>query len=431
MDTHVFERYLNPDAAPSSFVLQRDGKPVGIGSVREIEYGMVRTMSGAEVLGKAADLATVYEYVEKVRSEKTLNQHLINFTINTNTLDRSNDIIEPAGIDLKKYERNNVLFWNHNTWGMPIGSGFLPTLGDSSITMDFNFHGLSDEKTLSETVGLLCLARVIKACSIGVIPLQWDDVEIDDNVRALYSTVYPSWSTKIRRYKKSEMIECSPCSIPMNPDAVQASFGGLAEEEMKALVAKGIFNADNPLFNILSRAVSRPPQISSLPEGEQKAGAKISSERLQKLKQAHQVLGDVIAEVDTTTNDDDVAASHNAPAKSQQTSQKGVSGKQYDRDMRLLITSLAEIKGSIEKLVSETDTEKDTGTDPALLQNLFQNLLQKRKDDLRELLFGSPNQFMNDDKSKDTGGGEEEKSETDETYSDAKALEILNRLNVQ
>jgi hypothetical protein len=404
---NVFERYQNAEAAPSSFLLQRDGKPVGIGSVREIDYGMVRRMNGTEVLGKAADLATVYDYVAQVQTDKTLNQHLINFTINTNTLDRSNDIIEPAGIDLKKYERNNVLFWNHYTWGMPIGSGLSPTLLENKMTMDFNFHGLNDRSTMSETVGLLCLARVIKACSIGVIPLAWDDIDIDDNVRALYPTIYPSWSTKIRRYKKCEMIECSPCSIPMNPEAVQASFGAGSEEEIKALVAKGLFSADNPLFTILSRAVSRPPAVTTNPETTDKAGAKISSDRLEKLKQASQLLSDVIADAegaDDTGNTDTGTAD----------AAKGISRKQYDRDMRTLITS-------VEKILTVMEQVTDDGeTDPAILA--------KRKDDLRELLFGPPKQFMNDDekaKSKDN------KDPEPEPFSEEKQAQLLAQLNVQ
>jgi hypothetical protein len=193
----------------------------------------------------------------------------------------------------------------------------------------------------------------------------------------------------------------------MNPEAVQASFGAGSEEEIKALVAKGLFSADNPLFTILSRAVSRPPAVTTNPETTDKAGAKISSDRLEKLKQASQLLSDVIADAegaDDTGNTDTGTAD----------AAKGISRKQYDRDMRTLITS-------VEKILTVMEQVTDDGeTDPAILA--------KRKDDLRELLFGPPKQFMNDDekaKSKDN------KDPEPEPFSEEKQAQLLAQLNVQ
>jgi hypothetical protein len=55
-------------------------------------------------------------------------------------------------------------------------------------------------------------------------------------------------------------------------------------------------------------------------------------------------------------------------------------------------------------------------------------ILAKRKDDLRELLFGPPKQFMNDDekaKSKDN------KDPEPEPFSEEKQAQLLAQLNVQ
>lgn len=380
----ALQRYISPEGEQSSatFVLERNGQASGIGSVREIEYGAVRLMSGATVLEKA-DVATLMEYAAKVKEEKTLSQHLINYTITTETLDRSNDIIKADGIVLDHYKRNNVLFWNHWSYGMPIGNGYNPKLEAKSINMDFHFHGLNDSETWSETVGLLCLAKVIKACSVGIIPLSWDDLDIDENARKIYPTIYPSWSNKIRIYKKSEMYECSPCSVPMNPEAVQAAFGSKDfDEEVKAMVSKGVLSAENPFLSFVARSTSRKPAI--LTGNAEKAGRKISAENLAKLQQANSLLGEVIASAGETEDGDETKGKAAPPTTSEH-----ISLKQYNRDMDAITRSLAEITTSLKHLSGDieelktvpAETKKQTPTSPVptLTEAKMQELIGKVK----------------------------------------------------
>jgi hypothetical protein len=381
----ALERYISPDGAQSaSFLLERNGQAAGIGSVREMELGAIRLMNGTTVLDKAADTAALMEYAAKVKEDKTLSQHLINYTITTEVLDRSNDIIKADGVMLDQYKRNNVLFWNHWSWGMPVGNGYNPKLENKSINMDFQFHGMNDSETWSETVGLLCLAKVIKACSVGIIPLSWDDLDIDDNTRKLYPTIYPSWSNKIRIYKKSEMYECSPCSVPMNPEAVQASFGSAEfEEEVKAMVSKGVLSSENPFLTFIARAISRTPNIFS--GNQEKAGRKISAENLSKLQQASDLLGEVIASAASEEGEEENKSQ--SGSQGGKTNDSGISRKQYDRDMNGITASLAEITTTLKHLTSDVEAlRKGTSADPeppkpnpapTLTEAKMQELLEK------------------------------------------------------
>ena len=391
----ALKRYQSKDGS-SSFILERDGKLAGLGSVREMECGTIKRMNGEIALDKAADMATVMEYVAKVKADGSLNQHLINYTITTETLDRSNDIIKADGVMLDKYKRNNVLFWNHWSWSMPIGNGYNAALIDKSVNMDFNFHGLNDSETWSETVGLLCLSRVIKACSVGVIPLAWDDLEIDENLKNLYPTIYPSYSNKIRIYKKCEMYECSPCSVPMNPDAVQAAFGKEFDEEVKAMVAKGVLSAENPFLTFVSRAKSHGK--TNIETGEEKAGRKISAANLEKIKKSHSLLDEIIAEAEPL---DDGEGEGSADATPTDTNKSSISAKQYDRDMKSITASLAEVTTTLKHLSGE----------------------------IAELRTGKSAESGTEGEPEGKSGGTPKPSADELT--DEKMLALLNRVNVQ
>lgn len=64
---------------------------------------------------QAAELGTIDDKAKSIR-----------FTISLSTEDRDRDLVIPAGVDLKNYARNPVVFFGHQEWEIPIGVSRAP-----------------------------------------------------------------------------------------------------------------------------------------------------------------------------------------------------------------------------------------------------------------------------------------------------------------
>jgi phage head maturation protease len=145
------------------------------------------------------------------------------FIMSTQGVDRYGDIIVTAGIDTTEFERNPVglLFHNSRTW--PVANwdnlekqlkGRPPRLEGDFILLPADGPGEIGER-IAETEWMIANGG-IRACSIGFVP-DWDEVEVitdDDGY----------W--KGFRFNKTELVECSICSIPANPGALAKSAEG-------------------------------------------------------------------------------------------------------------------------------------------------------------------------------------------------------------
>lgn len=156
------------------------------------------------------------------------------FIMSTENPDRYRDVVVIAGLDIENFLENPVAPLMHNTRELPVGhwEKLEKSLNGRPKRLEGDFvHGPIDERAprIAE-VAYMLENGLLRACSIGFIP-DWDDVDYilnDDE----------SWSGGLR-FNKSELIECSPCVVPANPDALIKAAGqslGLAKELLEELL---------------------------------------------------------------------------------------------------------------------------------------------------------------------------------------------------
>jgi len=138
------------------------------------------------------------------------------FTMSSESTDRYGDIVRQDGMVLDNFLKNPVAlaFHNHRApigwWSdiRKIGGGKKRTEGLLSL------HAEGTTDAIDE-VGRLLGAAAIKACSIGFMPLEAEWI-LDEEGRNTYGLDFIS----------SELLECSVCSIPANPEALAKAAGG-------------------------------------------------------------------------------------------------------------------------------------------------------------------------------------------------------------
>jgi hypothetical protein len=172
-------------------------------------------------------------------------ENLIRWAISTDQVDRGNDIVDPAGVFIKRFMDNPVILWNHESFNLPIGIGIgAPTQGVMSdgrkaVMLDILFHEVTRE---SQDIAALVRGGFLRANSIGFIPLSFVDEPADK-----YEDAY-SWLSTVRIFKSWELLEDSVCAIPMNPGALVQNGG---EKSFTRAVEIGILSADSPILNRL------------------------------------------------------------------------------------------------------------------------------------------------------------------------------------
>lgn len=225
-----------------------DGRAVLKGEIQAVQKGIF-TMKGEVVLPDNADFEQIKAFVESVKKNENFSDYLLKYLISIPALDRRNDGVDQSGWQLQNFKKNNVVYLEHNTWSLPIGNGFNLAVTQQGLEGQTRFHGLTDT---SKVIALLCMAGVMKAVSAGFIPLEWQDLPMTTENRALYGAKY-NYPDKIRLYKKQELFEYSHCGIPANPGTV----GGTTERKsfeqgLQMAVQAGFISADSPEINMLA-----------------------------------------------------------------------------------------------------------------------------------------------------------------------------------
>lgn len=140
--------------------------------------------------------------------------------VTTRAIDRDNEIVDPAGIELEEYRRNPIVLWGHDE-DRPCGKCLW-------IKPDTSGHGLVAKTYypvrpaqyqgdwLPDFVFSMVQADVLRGRSIGFLPLEWrdpNDVELAE---------VPQLKNVITR---SLLVEYSIVSIPSNPHALLSAVG--------------------------------------------------------------------------------------------------------------------------------------------------------------------------------------------------------------
>ena len=134
--------------------------------------------------------------------------------ISTNAIDRYHEVVEPSGVRLDNYRKNPVVLLNHNSFGLPIGKNLWIKSEGNGLIARTKFA----ETALGDDVLALYEQGVMKAWSIGFMPIKWEDGS--ETVR--------------RRFTEWELLEYSAVTIPANPEAVTNALSIVHSSEIRS-----------------------------------------------------------------------------------------------------------------------------------------------------------------------------------------------------
>lgn len=139
------------------------------------------------------------------------------FVMSSQAEDRYGDIVVTEGIEVDNFLTNPVVLLFHASRSWPVGQwsdiekmsrGRPPRLEGTATFVE---EGLLPE---ADTAASLIAAGVLRACSIGFIPLDWESIKDEDG----------HWTWGIE-WLKSELVECSIVSVPASPQALVKAAG--------------------------------------------------------------------------------------------------------------------------------------------------------------------------------------------------------------
>lgn len=159
-----------------------------------------------------ATAANAYEIalvkVQDAPHMKALTDRQAIFTVSTEAVDRMNDTVAAAGLDLSHYRKNPTVLYGHDSSALPIGNSVDIWRSGNGIKAICQFADDPD----AERVRNLVQTRVLKGASIGFIPKKWR-----------FSTA-PGRQLGID-FEEAELLEWSVCAVPANAFCLLASAG--------------------------------------------------------------------------------------------------------------------------------------------------------------------------------------------------------------
>ncbi len=143
------------------------------------------------------------------------------FIISDERVNRYGYRILSAGMSTSSFEKNPVIFYNHDTFSLPIGKGKdLRHEPDGSITLEVDFDQ-EDEQALA--VQKKAERGFLNACSVGIDVLE---------TSADQSVLLPGQTRPT--VTRSELLELSICGIPGNRNALRLN--GVQTENMNQIL---------------------------------------------------------------------------------------------------------------------------------------------------------------------------------------------------
>lgn len=168
------------------------------------------------------------------------------FVLTSERIDRDGDIVVQSELDIKGYQANGVVFFDHDTNKHAIGNAYNVRKSGKKILADIWFHELDEE---SKQIKRYVKAGVYKAGSIGFRVY-------DSRKRAVTQSEAKNTHFKyINELAPTELYEFSVVKIPSNVDATAIKkYKDMYKAEMEAK-EKGILNkTDNLMENIIEKA---------------------------------------------------------------------------------------------------------------------------------------------------------------------------------
>lgn len=136
--------------------------------------------------------------------------------ITAETLDRDGEVVIPQGMNSTEFEKNPVLFWNHD-YGKPVGRNDGLKRRDRDIVGEFSFAVRPEGFTgdfFPEVAASLVAQGVVNSVSIGYVPEEGGTRRANEIDRKKYGA---SVRTVFSRWK---LLEVSLAPFQSNPDAL-------------------------------------------------------------------------------------------------------------------------------------------------------------------------------------------------------------------
>lgn len=130
------------------------------------------------------------------------------FKVTSEVIDRQNEIVKATSYNIDKFMENPVMFFQHNSFDLPIGLWVDYKIEKNELYLAGWFHQLTDEEgnELSKTVKDYVEKGILKATSIGFQNINSHIERIDNK--------------NIKVYDEIDLIEVSIVTIGANPDAL-------------------------------------------------------------------------------------------------------------------------------------------------------------------------------------------------------------------
>jgi HK97 family phage prohead protease len=123
------------------------------------------------------------------------------FIITSGMVDRYQDIVVPEGLSFKDFMKNSVALFSHDAT-FPIGTWEELRYENGTVRARLVLAKKGSSARLDE-IRALVDQKILRACSIGFLPIEHEPL--------------PNGGIK---YTKSELVECSLCTIPANKSAL-------------------------------------------------------------------------------------------------------------------------------------------------------------------------------------------------------------------
>jgi HK97 family phage prohead protease len=208
--------------------------------------------------------------------------------INTGSVDRDRDRVMPSGMKVENYTRNPVVQWGHNyrdPWAT-VGKTTKLDVTPDGIVAEFELRPAANDQDPQNIVRLLWEGGWVRTASIGFIPTQGKQ-------NAEGGMDFSEW----------ELLEWSLVPIPANQDALRLAVKGFNEEisaiqSAEAATEALVKMADG--FPLEARGDNRPTASQILANDtpiEQKRGRVLSTKNEGKIRDARDLLNEVLEEV--------------------------------------------------------------------------------------------------------------------------------------
>jgi HK97 family phage prohead protease len=168
--------------------------------------------------------------------------------ISAETLDRDGEVLIPSGMNSKEFERNPVLFWNHD-YARPVGRSSGLKRRDRDIVGDFVFavkpEGYVGE-FFPEVAAALVGQGIVSAVSVGYIPETGGVRAATDVDRKKYG------EETTRIFSRWKLLEVSLAPLQANPDALITA---IRKGIVSPVAAKQFFGVEAPRRVMISVSV--------------------------------------------------------------------------------------------------------------------------------------------------------------------------------